>query len=119
MAAAILMIGQIYLALGGLAALVFLGWGVDRVEPNAHGSWVFRPLLVPGVTLLWPLVLWRWRVLEQARWDPCARHRPPRGGQDMAALITALLIPVIVFGALVLRQDGPAELPAIMLEAPR
>ena len=113
------MIGKVYLALGGLSALVFLGWGVDRVEPNARGSWIFRPLLVPGMLLLWPLVLWRWRALERGRLDPCARHLPPRGGQDAAGLLMALLIPVIVFGALVLRQDGPAERPAVLLEAPQ
>lgn len=118
MAAAILMTGQIYLYLGLAVAAVFLLWGVDRVEPNAHGSWLVRPMLVPGVTLIWPLVLWRWYRLEKKLGDPCARHRPPRAGQDWGALVMALAIPVIIFGALVLRQDGPWERPAVMLEAP-
>ena len=24
------------------------------------GAYAFRPLLLPGLALLWPLVLWRW-----------------------------------------------------------
>ncbi|WP_226925805.1 hypothetical protein [Meridianimarinicoccus sp. MJW13] len=119
MAAYILLIGQFYLYIGGLVAVVFLLWGADRVEPNLRGSWLVRPMLVPGTVLLWPLVLWRWARLEKGRVDPCARHLPPRGGQDLAALMLALLIPVVLFGALVLRQDGPVERPATLLEAPQ
>ena len=51
--------------IGIAVAAVFLLFGVDRVEPGARGSFMFRPLIAPGVVVLWPLVLWRWVALER------------------------------------------------------
>ncbi|MEO1200860.1 MAG: hypothetical protein AAFX39_16830 [Pseudomonadota bacterium] len=56
-----------YLYAGCTVAAIFLLFGVDRVEPSARGAYAFRPLVAPGVILLWPLVLWRWIALERAR----------------------------------------------------
>ena len=56
---------KIYLAIGALIALLFLVIGIDRVDRAAHGAYAFRPLLFPGVAVLWPLVLWRWLALER------------------------------------------------------
>ena len=41
----------------GLAVLLF---GLSRRDPSSVGAYAFRPLLLPGLALLWPLVLWRW-----------------------------------------------------------
>jgi hypothetical protein len=49
-----------YGAVGVAVALVFLFAGLDAVDPAARGAYAFRPLLVPGLVLLWPLVLVRW-----------------------------------------------------------
>jgi hypothetical protein len=54
-----------YAALGAVVALAFLTVGIERVDPAARGAYAFRPLLLPGVILLWPLVLWRWWRLER------------------------------------------------------
>jgi hypothetical protein len=56
---------KIYLAIGALIALVFLVIGIDRIDSAARGAYAFRPLLFPGVAVLWPLVLWRWLALER------------------------------------------------------
>jgi len=56
---------KIYGAIGLLVAVVFLIFAIDRIDHTAHGAYAFRPMLVPGIILLWPLVLWRWRALEQ------------------------------------------------------
>lgn len=56
-----------YAAIGAVLALAFLLWGIDRIDPAAAGGYAFRPLLVPGVVLLWPLVAARWFVLERRR----------------------------------------------------
>ena len=109
---------QIYGALGVLVAIAFLFWGVDRVAPDARGAYVFRPLLVPGGVLLWPLVLWRWGVLERARELGLRRHRPPRRTQDVLAAILAVLIPIILIVALLIRQQGPFEWNAERVEDP-
>jgi hypothetical protein len=46
---------------GGLAVAVAFFWSaIERATPAARGAHAFRPLLVPGLVLLWPLVLWRW-----------------------------------------------------------
>ncbi len=64
-ASLLVMAAQIYGMVGIAVAAVFLVIGIDRVDPAARGSLIFRPLLVPGLVLLWPLVLWRWTVLER------------------------------------------------------
>ena len=57
----------IYGAAGLAVAAVFLLWGIDRVDPTASGAHAFRPLLIPGIVLLWPVVLLRWAWLEKHR----------------------------------------------------
>jgi heme/copper-type cytochrome/quinol oxidase subunit 2 len=101
---------------GFLTALVFLGWGMDRVEPNARTSFIFRPLLLPGVVILWPLVLWRWWQLESGRDRPHARHQPPRLWHKRFWIVFACAIPAILILGLLVRQDGPYERPAVQLE---
>jgi len=50
-----------HLAVGVLFAIPFVTRGVQRIDPAARdGSWGFRVLIVPGVALLWPLLVWRW-----------------------------------------------------------
>ncbi|MBO6894559.1 MAG: hypothetical protein JJ866_21635 [Roseibium sp.] len=58
-------LGRYHLMAGGVVAALFLVIGVDRVEPSARGSYAFRPLLIPGICLIWPLVLYRWFLLEK------------------------------------------------------
>lgn len=115
MAATLLEIGRIYLLIGGMAAAVFVLWGIGRVEPNARGAWAFRPLIVPGVVLVWPLVLLRWWRLERGP-DEAARYRPPRRAQDGVAMVLVLAIPVILTVSLLVRQNGPLERPAEPLD---
>lgn len=56
----------VYGSAGLAVAVTFLLFGFDRVDPAAHGAYAVRPLLLPGLVLLWPLVIWRWRVLARA-----------------------------------------------------
>ncbi len=65
-AAVLIDIGRYYLMAGGVVAALFLVVGIDRVAPSARGSHAFRPLLIPGICLIWPLVLYRWVALERA-----------------------------------------------------
>ena len=67
MAEAIVHMAMLYGAAGSAVALVFLLWGMDRIDPSAAGAYAFRPLLAPGVVLLWPIVLLRWAWLEIRR----------------------------------------------------
>jgi hypothetical protein len=56
----LLTIAIAYGTTGILVGLAFLVFGLDRLDPAAGGAYAFRPLLLPGLALLWPLVLWRW-----------------------------------------------------------
>lgn len=55
-----------YGALGVAVALAFVLVGVERVDPSAVGAVAFRPLLLPGAALLWPLVLACWIAFERS-----------------------------------------------------
>ncbi len=56
----LLTIAIAYGTTGILVGLAFLVFGLDRLDSAAGGAYAFRPLLLPGLALLWPLVLWRW-----------------------------------------------------------
>ena len=50
----------VYLGVGLLFALPFAARWAGRLDPAAAaGSWGFRLLILPGATLLWPLLLYR------------------------------------------------------------
>jgi hypothetical protein len=56
---------QAYAVAGAVVAAAFLLYGIDRVDPGAHHAYAFRPILLPGAILLWPIVVWRWIALER------------------------------------------------------
>jgi hypothetical protein len=66
-AAALVDLATIYAGLGLVIGFAFILFAVDRIDPAARGAIAFRPLLLPGCVLLWPLVLVRWIALERAR----------------------------------------------------
>jgi len=111
-------LGLAYLYVGGAVAFVFLLFGLARIDENAQEAWVFRPLLIPGVLLIWPLVIWRWIVLQRGE-QKLARHRMPRIRQDRVQLAFVFCLPIILLVAFAVRQD-PATLAApVLLEAPQ
>ncbi len=67
MAELIVQAATVYLGVGGVVALAFLLFGIDRVDPQARGAYLFRPMIAPGLVLLWPLVLTRWAALARGR----------------------------------------------------
>lgn len=107
-----------YTYVGLAVAALFLTVGLGRVSPDARGAYAFRPLLVPGIVLLWPAVLLRWIALERGAEHGAAAHKPPRRFQDGAALVLAILVPLILLTALVARQDGPVERAPVQLAPP-
>ena len=74
---------QIWGAIGALVCVLFLFIGIDRVDPAAHDAYAFRPLLIPGIIVIWPLVLWRWWTLEQLAKNGCpaAAHKVEGDGK--------------------------------------
>ena len=105
--------GMYYLYAGSAVVVVFLLFGLGRLDDNAQGAWVFRPLLIPGV-----LVIWRWIVLFRGE-DKLDRHRMPRIRQERAQVAFALVIPLILLIAFAVRQDATTLSPPVLLEAPQ
>ena len=100
---------QIWCSIGAIIALVFLTIGIDRIDEDAQGAYVFRLLLIPAILLIWPLVLWRWYILESNRDAWSKRHSPPRHAHFWIATIFAITIPGIIILGLATRQIWPAD----------
>ena len=107
-----------WLYIGAAVAAVFLTIGIDRIDEDARGAYVFRPLLIPGVLLIWPIVLWRWYVLETGQEDWAKRYRPGRSAHGKWWLIFGVIIPLIFLGAMILRQSWPGDFEPQRLEPP-
>jgi len=103
--------------IGAGVAAVFLTIGIDRIDEDARGAYVFRVLLIPGVMVIWPLVLWRWAILESGRDRWQRRYAPPRRSHGIVAYaLLAGICAVIVLG-LNARQNWPAEIAPQRLSA--
>jgi hypothetical protein len=51
-----------YVAAGLVFAAAFVTWGVRRIDAAARaGTLGFRLIILPGVVVLWPVLLIRWR----------------------------------------------------------
>jgi len=109
---------SIWLMIGGVVAAVFLFIGIDRIDEDARGAYVFRPLLVPGVLLIWPLVLWRWWVLETGRDNPDSRFHPVRKAHGVSAVMLALIVIGTIILGLSSRQQWPVDFEPERLSAP-
>ncbi len=116
-AATLLTIAEYWLIIGAICAAVFLTFGIDRIDEDARGSYIFRPLLVPGVMLIWPLVLWRWQVLERERDNWKLRHLPERKAHTAIWSALCLVLPLIVLLGLAVRQTPPDGAPIKLEEA--
>ena len=65
-----------YLALGILFALWFVIVGVTRLDPGSRGApFAFRMLILPGVAVLWPVMLIK-SVRARAAPSPPAEPHP-------------------------------------------
>jgi len=105
-AAALIDAVGVWLWVGAGVAVLFLTVGVDRIDPDARGAYVFRLLLIPGILMLWPLVLWRWAREEtgRARWQ--GRYSPPRAHGALAVAM-GVVIALTLIVSLSIRQTWP------------
>ena len=114
----ILWIVKIWGSIGALVAIPFLTFGMDRLDEDARGAYVFRPLLVPGVLLIWPLVLWRWYILADGKDEWSHRYRPRRASHQYFALIMPIAIVAIIVAGWSVRQSWPADIAPVQLSEP-
>ncbi len=118
-AAALIAFAQTYCLIGALVALVFLTIGIDRIDEDARGAYAFRPLLIPAVLLIWPIVLWRWLREETGRAKWTGRYSPPRRAHGLAAGVVALAIVLTLATSFTIRQTWPADTAPVRLAAPQ
>ncbi|KIC49176.1 hypothetical protein [Tateyamaria sp. ANG-S1] len=114
-AAALVMAMQTWGMIGALVAALFLTVGIDRIDEDARGAYIFRPLLIPGVLLIWPLVLWRWWQIETERAAWADRYRPVRASYGMAVILMSVGIIAIAIAGLSVRQTWPADIAPVQL----
>ncbi|MFL4470678.1 hypothetical protein ACERZ8_12590 [Tateyamaria armeniaca] len=114
-AQALVMGMQAWGIIGAIVAAVFLTIGMDRIDEDARGAYIFRPLLIPGVLLIWPLVLWRWWQIETeaAGWAP--RYRAVRAWYGPTVILMSIAIVVIIITGLSVRQTWPADAVPVQL----
>ena len=117
-AESLIAIAQTYCLIGAGVAALFLVFGIDRIDEDARGAYAFRPLLIPAVLLIWPIVLWRWlrEEIGAAAWT--GRYTPPRAAHGVAAALMAVVIVVTLATGFAIRQSWPADAVPVQLEAP-
>jgi hypothetical protein len=55
-----------YLVCGLVFAIFFITKGITVIDESARGTGIgFRIIILPGVTLLWPLLLKKWLKMRQ------------------------------------------------------
>jgi len=101
--------------IGALVAAVFLTIGMDRIDEDARGAYIFRPLLIPGVLLIWPLVLWRWWRIETEAAGWAGRYRAVRSWYGTAVITMSIAIIAIILTGLSVRQTWPGDVAPVQL----
>lgn len=96
-------------------AAVFLTIGIDRIDEDAQGAYVFRPLLIPGVLMIWPLVLLRWWHIERHGDVTLTRYRPVRSAHVSAAIAMTVVIVLLLTFGWGARQDWPADVAPVQM----
>ncbi len=109
---------RIWGSIGAVVAAIFLTIGIDRIDEDARGTYVFRPLLIPGVLVIWPFVLWRWYIYETQGEVLHRRYAPPRKAHFAVGMILPAGIALIILTGLNIRQTWPSDVEPIRLSAP-
>jgi len=114
-AATLVLLGKIWLWAGAAVAAVFLTFGLDRIDEDAQEAYVFRPLLIPGVLMIWPLVLWRWWHIERHGDITMARYSPVRSAHTAAVIAMSIAIILVLSFGWNARQDWPGDVSPVQM----
>ncbi len=106
---------QIWGGIGVAVAFGFLIFGIGRIDEDARGAISFRPLLIPGILIIWPLVIWRWWQLTQAAATPVIRAAP-RESHAIVAVALAVIVSATLLATEAIRQEWPSHLAPIKLD---
>lgn len=98
-----------YLATGAAVGLAFILIGIERHDPAARGAYAFRPLLLPGLALLWPLIVVRW--IAGPATPPAQAQCRHRRDHRRVWLALGVILPLILAAAWGQRQHRLPEPP--------
>ncbi|MEM6481498.1 MAG: hypothetical protein AAF681_06595 [Pseudomonadota bacterium] len=98
-----------WLIVGAIVSGAFLSFGIDRIDEDARGAYAFRPLLIPAILLIWPLVLWRWIKIEARSEEWLRRYQPPRAAHLPLAILLAAGLGFAVIAGLSVQQTWPSQ----------
>jgi len=104
---------------GSAVALAFLTFGMDLIDEDADGAYVFRLLIIPGILLIWPLVLWRWAVLAMGKDHWPNRYRARRTNHLWVGIVMPIAIVVVLCVGWSVRQTWPGDIAPQQLSAPQ
>jgi hypothetical protein len=103
---------------GALVAVPFLTFGIDQLDEDARGAYVFRPLLIPGILVIWPFILWRWYVLAAGKEEWARRYKPRRASHQWFGFVMPIVILTIIIVGLSIRQTWPTDIAPVQLSTP-
>ena len=107
---------QVWLGLGALVAGAFLFIGIGQVDEDAQDVFAFRPLLIPGILVIWPLVIWRWWMISTGK-DINRHHKAaPRDTHGTVAILLAIILIATLFISFSIHQEQPVNVSPIKLE---
>ncbi len=99
-----------YLATGLIVGSIFLLGPIERREPGSRGSYAFRALLLPGMALLWPLVLKRWQTPA-----PTTGNLGHGRRHGAAWIVVTLMLLLVLAAAFAQRGSMPRDFAPIRL----
>lgn len=103
-----------YLATGLVVGVAFLLFQVEKQDPACRGAYAFRPLLLPGLALLWPIVLLKWASRGQTGAPTVTTIRHKRAHRLIWSVLM-LFIAVILGIAVSIRSHSVPETPSLRL----
>jgi len=108
---------QFWGGIGAIVAMSFLTIGIEWIDEDAQGAITFRPLLIPGIMVIWPLVLWRWWALATNQDRSTSPQAAPRRCHATVAIVLTIVISTTLLISASIKQTWPDHVPAILLEA--
>lgn len=107
-------LGGAYVLTGAVVSVAYVVFQIDRRDPAARGTFAFRPLLLPGLILLWPLVMARWNRDRDAP-SSISFQRIHKPAHRLIWMGLPIFLVVIMIAAWSLRQHTIPASPSIRI----
>jgi hypothetical protein len=116
---ALVSLAAVYAGCGLIVAVVFLARWCKSFDPSAtDGTWGFRLLIVPGIIVLWPMILAKVRTIRsggtaQGPAETPFRQEMLRRNHGLAFMALAIVGPLLFAVALIWRAPRLEDTPPV------